>query len=75
MDQSKLKVRAVSSELRSVIKKLTVKFSDQKSKKSQLKMTRLLYVSDAMEPKSTKKDFLAEDAMDLATSILNSLMT
>jgi len=75
MDQSKLKVKVVSSELRSVIKKLTAKFSDQKSKKSQLKMTRLLYVSDAMEPKSTKKDYLAEDAMDLVPSTLNSSMT
>jgi len=74
MDPSRLRARAVSSKLRQLNRKSIVKLSDQISKKNPLRMMKPLSVSDAMELRSTKKDFPVEDAMDQETLTPNSSM-
>lgn len=44
-------------------------------KRSKLLMKKASSASDAMVPKSTKKDFHAEDAMDQAPSTISSTKT
>lgn len=74
MDQSKLTARVANLLLKLSSKKLTAKLLDQKRMKNPLRMMKLWFASDVMEQKSTKKAFLADDAMDQETLTANSLM-
>lgn len=74
MDQFKLTARVASLLLKLLNKKLTAKLSDQKGKKNQLRTMKLWFASDVTEQRSTKKAFLAVDAMDQETLTANSLM-
>lgn len=66
--RSRLTAKVASSVPRQSPKKLTVKFSVQKTRRSKSLTTKVSSASSAMAPKSTEEDFPAEDAMDQATS-------
>lgn len=71
MDPFKQKAKEANLRLRQSPKRLTVKFSAQKMRKSLFRMKKESFASSAMALKSIRRAYLAEDAMALVLSRTN----